>query len=136
MTANSAPSASISRRGPGKPFTRGISGNPNGRPKVVFEIRDLAREFGPAGIAKLAEMAGLATGTAAEAEAVRVAAIKELLDRGYGKSTQPLSGDPDAPPLAIEFVWGRAVEPVTEREVIEEEAGSGFVVSFATEQPC
>jgi len=137
MTANSDPSASISRRGPGRRFTRGQSGNPNGRPKVVFEARDLARQHGPAGIAKLAEMAGLTPGTPAEAEAVRVAAIKELLDRAYGRPTQPLSGDPDGPPVAIEFTWGPALpQPMTEGEAIEEDAAGSFIVAFAAERPC
>src|SRR4051812_26990833 len=98
MAANSQGSASISRRGPGKPFSRGASGNPNGRPKVVFEIRDLAREFGPAGIAKLAQMAGLTDGTPAEAEAVRLGALRELLDRGFGRPTQPLAGEAGSAP--------------------------------------
>ena len=39
--------------------------------------------------------------------------------------------------LAIEFTWGPAIpQPMTEREAIEEDAGSGFIVSFAAEQPC
>jgi hypothetical protein len=97
-----------SRRVLGRPFAKGTSGNPAGRPKVVFEIRDLARQFGPAAIAKLAEMAGLAPGVPAEAEATRVAAIKELLDRGYGRATQPLAGDSTAAPLAVEFSWADA----------------------------
>lgn len=130
MAANSEGTASISRGGLGKPFPRGTSGNPSGRPKVVFEIRDLAREFGPAGITKLAEMAGLAPGTPAEAEAVRVAAIKELLDRGFGKATQPLSGDADAP-LHVEFTWGPAIQSATEPEPLEE-ATSGILVTFNT----
>jgi hypothetical protein len=111
MAANSEGTASISQRGPGRRFTRGTSGNPNGRPKVVFEIRDLAREFGAAGIEKLAEMAGLAPGTPADAEAVRVAAIKELLDRGYGKATLPISGDTEGPPLSVHytFKWADAL---------------------------
>lgn len=139
MTANSGISPSSRRRGPGKPFPRGTSGNPSGRPKVVLEIRDLAREFGPPAIAKLAEMAGLAPGQPAEAEAVRVAAIKELLDRGFGKSTQPLSGDAGGVPLAIDFRWADAVQPAApalepEPEVAEAAAG-GFVVAWANGEP-
>jgi hypothetical protein len=93
-------SAQTAPRVIGRPFVKGETGNPNGRPKVVFEIRDLARQFGPAGIAKLAEMAGLAPGTPAEAEATRVVAIKELLDRGYGKAAQLLAGE-DGGPLTV-----------------------------------
>ena len=92
----------------GKPFARGISGNPSGRPKVVFEIRDLARQYGPAAIAKLAEMAGLAPGMPAEAEAVQIAALKELLDRGFGKVTLPISGDASGPPVIVSFQWADA----------------------------
>ena len=36
---------------------------------------------------------------AAESEAARVSALKEILDRGYGKATQPLGQDPDLAPL-------------------------------------
>lgn len=132
MAANSDRSASISRRGPGKPFARGVSGNPSGRPKIISEIRDLAQQHGPAAIAALAEMAGLTPGVQAEAEAARIAAIREILDRGYGKATQPLSGDPDGPPLAIEFVWANALSQPAEQEAIED-AANGFVVTFATE---
>jgi hypothetical protein len=104
MAANSAASASGRRRGPGRPFGKGTSGNPNGRPRVVFEIRELARQYGPAAIAKLAELSGLAPGTPAEAEATQVAALKELLDRGYGKAAQPLSGEDGNSPIAMHLV--------------------------------
>ena len=105
---NSVLSASARRRGPGRPFVKGMSGNPNGRPKVVFEIRDLAQQYGPAAITRLAELCGLAPGAPAEAETIQVAALKELLDRGYGRATQPLAGDSSAPPLAVEFRWADA----------------------------
>jgi len=86
------------------PWTKGQSGNPSGRPKFKDDISIVARKYGPAGIEMLAAMAGLAPGERAETEASRVAAIKEILDRGYGKATQVLSGDEDHP-LAIEFSW-------------------------------
>jgi hypothetical protein len=109
MATNRELSASNSRRGPGRRFTKGTSGNPNGRPKVVFEIRDLARQFGPAAIAKLAEMAGLTPATPAETEATQVAALKELLDRGYGKATQPLSSEDATSPVLLHLAAAQAM---------------------------
>jgi hypothetical protein len=54
-------------------------------------------------------MSGLAPGTPAEAEATRVAAIKELLDRGYGKAAQPLSGEDGNSPIAMHLLAAQAV---------------------------
>jgi|SRR5207245_4315903 hypothetical protein len=62
-------------------FKPGQSGNPGGRPKVVAEVQELARQHAPAAITELARLA-----TKAKNESTRVAAIRELLDRGYGKS--------------------------------------------------
>ena len=106
-----------------------MSGNPNGRPKVVFEIRDLAQQYGPAAITRLAELCGLAPGTPAEAEATQVAALKELLDRGYGRATQPLAGDADAAPLVVDFCWADAL-PAPEPEPIGD-TEEDVVVAFA-----
>jgi hypothetical protein len=66
----------------GRPFEPGQSGNPGGRPKVIAELRELARQHTPAAIEELARLA-----LKARSEAVRVSAIRELLDRGYGKTT-------------------------------------------------
>jgi hypothetical protein len=58
------------------------SGRKKGTPnKVTVEIKELAQKYGPDAIAKLARLA-----TKAES----VAAIKELLDRGYGRAVQPI----------------------------------------------
>lgn len=35
----------------------------------------------------------------AESDAAKVAAIKELLDRGYGKAAQPIDGDGQGGPI-------------------------------------
>ena len=67
----------------GRPFKKGESGNPGGRPKVIAELRALARAHAPDAIKELARLA-----IKAKSEAARVAAIRELLDRAYGKAGQ------------------------------------------------
>jgi hypothetical protein len=63
----------------GRPFKKGESGNPGGRPRVIAELRALARAHAPDAIKELARLA-----VKAKSEAARVAAIRELLDLGYG----------------------------------------------------
>ena len=70
-------------------FKPGQSGNPGGRPKVVAEVQELARQHAPAAIIELARLA-----LKAKNETVRVAAIRELLDRGYGRPRQGLEITP------------------------------------------
>jgi len=84
-------------KGPGKP---GPGRPPGARNKITSEIKALAQVHGAIAVAELARLA-----TKAESEAARVAAIKELLDRGYGKATQPISGDDDAPPVRLAVGW-------------------------------
>jgi len=96
----------------GRPFAKGSSGNPHGRPKAALDITKLARQYGPAGVEMLAELAGLTPGKVAEPDTARIAAIKELLDRGFGKATQLITGDPERP-VAIEFTWAPATPAVS-----------------------
>ena len=77
------------------PFVKGQSGNPSGRPKEDPEIKALARQHGPAAIARLAAL--LECGN----PRTEVAAAQALLDRGYGKAVQPIAGSDDHPPLAF-----------------------------------
>lgn len=63
-------------------------GTPN---KATAEVKGLAQKHGPAAIAKLAKI------MADDGHSGQVAAIKELLDRGYGKATQLVGGDPENP---------------------------------------
>ena len=73
--------------GTGRPFPKGVSGNPGGRPKVLGDVQELAREQSPQAINTLAK---IMTDEKAP-PAARVAAANALLDRGYGKPTQPIS---------------------------------------------
>ena len=75
-------------------FCKGISGNPGGRPKVLGEVQELARQHAPSAITELARLA-----LKAKNETARIAAIRELLDRGYGRFRQAMeitapAGDP------------------------------------------
>lgn len=60
--------------------------------KATKELKLLAQEHCPAAMGELARLA-----TGAESETARVAAIKELFDRGYGKAVQAISGPNDGP---------------------------------------
>jgi hypothetical protein len=71
----------------GRPFPKGISGNPGGRPRVLGDVQELARERSPEAINTLAAIMD----DKKAPPAARVAAANSLLDRGYGKPTQPIS---------------------------------------------
>lgn len=62
-------------------------GNNGGRPPVIRHIRELAREQTEPAFRKLLEIA-----MKGENETARVTALKEIFDRGWGKSAQPLTG--------------------------------------------
>ena len=66
-------------------FRKGQSGNPGGRPKVLGEVQELARQHAPTVIVELARLA-----LRAKSETARIAAIRELLDRGYGRPRQAM----------------------------------------------
>lgn len=65
--------------------------------KTPTEIRSLARSHTEAALNCLA---GIMNKTDAP-EAARVSAANSLLDRGWGKATQPISGDENGPPIKI-----------------------------------
>jgi len=78
-------------RGNSGQFAKGRSGNPGGRPKQLNEVKDLARAHTAAAIARLAYW------MESEDPKASVAAANALLDRAWGKATQPLSNEDDKP---------------------------------------
>lgn len=63
--------------------------------KTPTEIRSLARAHTEAAVNTLVGIMNQPTAP----EAARVSAANSILDRGWGKATQPISGDDDAPPI-------------------------------------
>jgi len=80
-------------------FRPGASGNPGGRPAALAEVKQLARQHTALAIQKLAHIA-----EHGHSEMAQIAAANALLDRGWGRPTQPVSGDDEMPPVGIG--WG------------------------------
>lgn len=92
-------------RGNVKNLTNAGKGRPPGVPNKEIDIKGLARSHGPAGIAKLAELAGFIEGVPpARKQETQIAAIKELLDRGYGRATQAHTIDGDHALMSVVMV--------------------------------
>src|SRR4051794_30136 len=105
-----------------------VAGVPN---RSTSEIKEIAQQYGPAAVAALAQLAGLTKGRpGAESETARIMAVKELLDRAYGRPTQALVGEAGSTPLLIDFRWADSPAPSPEREAAEV---NGFNVVFADE---
>lgn len=66
-----------------------VAGTPN---KATAELKALAREHTGDALAALVNVI-----RSTDSDAARVAAIRELFDRGYGKATQLIGGDEDHP---------------------------------------
>ena len=76
----------------GRPFRKGQSGNPTGRPKALQELVALARAETLPTLKKIVWLRDNA-----DDQRVQLAAARELFDRAWGRPTQPLAGDPEHP---------------------------------------
>ncbi len=79
----------------GRPFQKGVSGNPGGRSKALRAVETAAKAHTDTALGTLVE---ICTDRAAPPSA-RVSAATALLDRGWGKPTQPIAGDENQPPM-------------------------------------
>jgi hypothetical protein len=120
------------RRGPGRPFKKGQSGNPNGRHKTKVRGREDGTFLpgvaaNPKGrgaeiriFSNLAtearKFAGLALETLVDVmkngatDAVRLAAANSVLDRGYGKPRQSIDLKADVQSVNVNLFEGIATE--------------------------
>ncbi len=82
-------------------FKKGQSGNPSGRPKTTLadgrSLREISREHTDTEIATLVKIMK----DDEAPPAARANAAGQILDRGWGRPTQPISGDADMPPLSF-----------------------------------
>jgi hypothetical protein len=80
------------------------SGNPGGRPKNGLDLSAMCRNLTPRAVERLREFI--------EHEDPRVAlqAIKEILDRGFGRPVQPVQDDTESTSLSmLHLIAARAV---------------------------
>jgi hypothetical protein len=74
--------------------------------RATRDIKALAQEYSSEAIIGLAGLGGLVEGVPpAQSEQARVAALKELLDRGHGRPPQAIVGDENAPPVRTVISW-------------------------------
>jgi|GEM_PF-1451153 len=103
----------LTKRPIGKPFKKGISGNPSGRRREIGHVRDLARQYTEEAIDTLAEIMRDKTASSS----ARAAASNMLLERAWGKSTQIIEAvvaektiDIDEAARRIAFMLNSAIE--------------------------
>lgn len=85
----------------------GQSGNPRGRPSLNGPFRAFCREYmDKAGWEKIVDLASNAS--TLTPPAVQLHALELIAAYGYGKPTQPITGDQEAGPLAIEVIYADA----------------------------
>lgn len=71
-----------------KPFVKGASGNPAGRPKISADVKALARNAGPDAMRAIVKL------LKSSDERTRLSAAVVILERGFGRVAQAV--DPDA----------------------------------------
>ena len=85
----------------GRPFARGTSGNPGGRPRTVVNVQELARTYTEEAIRTLVE--------ALDDPKLKVQAACALLDRAWGKPQLTIAADPNTSPMGLHLLAAQAI---------------------------
>jgi hypothetical protein len=110
----SGETTNVSKRPRGRPFKRGLSGNPGGRPKradtieehkIIADVKAAAREMTPEALSTLQTVMN----DPKAPPAARVGAATAVLDRGWGRPTQSIEGQ-------VGLTFERMILMATERE--------------------
>lgn len=88
MAANSEKTEK-KKRGNGKPFEKGQSGNPNGRPRIPQEFKELAKTKSLGALNKIIEI--MENPESDKKDVLR--ASEMIIDRAWGKPTQQIDAD-------------------------------------------
>jgi hypothetical protein len=83
-----------------KPFPKGVSGNPLGRPKAYTEIVKLARSHSVEAVEKLVEIM-----RNKRSPKLALKAAELLLDRAWGKVPQAITGEGGEGPVKLQVMW-------------------------------
>lgn len=97
MMAGNSDKTGKKKRGPGKPFQPGQSGNPSGRPSLPDEVKTMLESYAP-------EAVRFQYKTMNDSEApyqVRVKCSELLADRGLGKPIQSVNVEGKGPMLIV-----------------------------------
>ena len=96
-----AKSEKSAKRGPGKPFLPGQSGNPSGRPKMPEEVKEAFRAASSDACRVLCDIVN--DFSAKDSDRIRAAEV--ILDRAWGRPVQAVDVDAKNIPQVV-FVGG------------------------------
>jgi hypothetical protein len=84
-------------------FPKGVSGNPNGKPKIYNDMVKLARSHSTEALDKLVEIM-----RNKRSPKLALKAAELILDRAWGKVPQAIVGEAGTGPIKFEVSWKNA----------------------------